>query len=77
MRKSELMTLVCVSKSELIDSFPVPLCKTCFHWYLEGGDPYEPNAIDRSAEYLWKIFKLHATEVMVNVASFLHHWTEP
>ena len=67
----------CVSKSELIDSFPVPLCKTCFHWYLEGGDPYEPTAIDRSAQYLWKIFKLHATEVMINVASFLHDWTEP
>ena len=66
-----------VNNPYLIDWFPVPLCPKCSKRYWDNSGPYEPTAIDRSAQYLRQLFKLHATEVMVNVASFLHHWTEP
>ena len=61
----------------LMDWFPVPLCRECFDRFSDKSGPYKPTARDRSAQYLRKIFKLQATEVMVNVASFLHDWTEP
>ena len=61
----------------LIDWFPVPLCTMCLDWYVDGGGPYKPTAIDRSAQYLQKILMPHAPEVMFIVASFLHDPTEP
>ena len=63
----------------LMDGFPKPLCAMCFDWYYEGGGPYKPDAIDRSAQYLDKMFRAHAipSNALLTVAGFLHEWTEP
>ena len=62
----------------LMDRFPMPLCRECYDRFLDESGPSKPTAKDRSAQYLGQIFKLQeAEEVMVNVASFLHDWTEP
>lgn len=53
-----------------------PLCNRCYDWYVAGGGPYPPTALQRSPRWLKLSLKL--PEILCSIiASFLFDWHEP
>ena len=64
----------------IIDWMGAPLCGRCMDWYVDGGKPYSPTAIERSMNHIaWIMHRLlpaNATAPLL-IAEFLRYGWEP
>ena len=60
-----------------IDGTGCPLCNRCFEWYVAGGGPYEPTALQRIERQLRCVRPTLPEILCKDIASFLHNWHEP
>ena len=66
-----------VENPVIIDWTGGPLCNACYGWYVAGGGPYEPTALQRIERQLRCVRPTLPEILCKDIASFLHNWHEP
>ena len=67
-----------VENPVIIDWTGGPLCNSCYGWYVAGGGPYEPRALQRTEKQVYCVWRRKLPACLrKGIASFLHTWHEP